>query len=80
MRGMRLSGGPKCPTSVMVLGRPEARIVFFPQNMAPSSFAHPTFMHQNIGLVQNVDFEAASPKVPIQQVWSGARFWLFFFF
>lgn len=24
-----------------------------------------------------MDFEAATPKVPIQQVWSGARFWHF---
>lgn len=31
----------------------------------------------NMAFVQNVDFEAPSPKVLIQQVWSGARFWHF---
>lgn len=39
-----LSGGLKCPTSVVLLGGWEG--FFFLQEMAPSSFAHPTLMYQ----------------------------------
>ena len=73
---MRLSG-PKRPTSVVVLRRWEGLSFSYGRCLLHPLHIPHSCTGSNTGIVQNVGFEAPSPKVLIRQVWTGAEFWHF---